>query len=257
MRGCRAPGCTAGDPLKKLKLRAHRSQQAFLEFSVELWTSPLAKDRQAAQKLFADWQTARSRILVELISKMAFWQQFPWKPWQSGGGCGSKSLPWTLEASGRWMQAPSELPISGPSIWTRPDNPDDPPLRGIVERMARGEDISHPGFSPLGLGAAQFWETHESLSPAKLWFFSKVRIFYHGGFTMFHMQNYRGVFGEGFSRQLGTRSPKWYPERNSLLWKIEENCHVFSLETHRTIWSIWAMASISMITRVWRLQAKA
>lgn len=152
MRGCRAPECTAGDPLKKLKLRVHRSQQAFLEFSVELWTSPLAKDRQAAQKSFSDWQTARSRILVEVISKMAFWQHGNHDKVEAAVGAKACLELWKFQ--GDECKHRRSCRFLDPQY--EPDNPDDPPLRGIAERMARGEDISHPDFSPLKLGAAQF-----------------------------------------------------------------------------------------------------
>lgn len=72
----------------------------------------------------------------------------PKSPWQSGGGCGSKSMPWTLEASGRWMQAPSELPISGPSIWTR--QPGWSPIAGHCRAHGKRWGYFTPRLQSLG-----------------------------------------------------------------------------------------------------------
>ena len=97
---------------------------------------------------------------MEVISKMAFWQQIPWKLMHLShhdkveAAVGAKACLelWKLQGD----ECKHRQSCRFLDLQYEPDNPDDPPLRGIVARMARGEDISHPNFSPLGLGAAQF-----------------------------------------------------------------------------------------------------
>ena len=187
MRCCRAPEMAAGDAMTKLKLRVchvivivssflenmffcsvliiksmtklrHRSQQAFLEFNVELWASPLEREQREAQKLFQDWQTARSRILVELIAKMAFWQQLPWKLTQLGHHDKIAAAMGARRVLQLWDQQP--CPHQQSRRFLDPCYtsafPNDPPLRPLVERMANGEDICHDDFRPLRLWVARF-----------------------------------------------------------------------------------------------------
>ena len=127
-------------------------QSAFMQFTVELWTSPLISDRESARRLFDDWCLARSRVLTEIVAKVSYFQQLPWKLLQMAhhdAGVAADGAKSCLEL---WQNQDRDLAHMQTLRFLDPEyvgSPGDPPLRELVLRMAQHEDISTKDFQPL------------------------------------------------------------------------------------------------------------
>ena len=49
-----------------------------MQFTVELVSSPIQKDRASAFNLYRDWLFARSRLWAEAVTKLWYFRQLPW-----------------------------------------------------------------------------------------------------------------------------------------------------------------------------------
>lgn len=124
----------------------------FLEFSAELWTSPVEKHKAAAKDLFLDWETAKGKILTEMTAKLAHFSQLPWKLLGLAHHDRHKAAHAAQECLALWKQGGVQCRHRQCQRFLNPDYPEsdsDPALRSLVDRMATGESIEGPDFVPL------------------------------------------------------------------------------------------------------------
>jgi len=136
------------------------SKSLFAGFTVDLATSPLERDRKEYQTLMTEVQKARCRMWCELVGKLAYFQQLPHKLLQLGHPdplqvcIGAKRCLelWDMNGLGnRHRQSRRFLDADYQS------STDDPPLRKLVERLARGESMfGCSDFQPLIKWVARF-----------------------------------------------------------------------------------------------------
>lgn len=123
-----------------------------MQFTVDLWTSPLKADRECARHLFDDWCRARSRVLTEIVAKVSYFQQLPWKLLQLAHHDPDVAADGARSCLKLWEQQDRDLAHLQTLRFLDPDfvgSPEDPPLRQLVQRMAMREDISSADFRPL------------------------------------------------------------------------------------------------------------
>lgn len=75
---CTARVQSLGPGLQLYHLRMD-SNALFMQFTAELVSSPIHRDRAAAFDLFRDWTFARARLWAEITTKLFYFRQLPWK----------------------------------------------------------------------------------------------------------------------------------------------------------------------------------
>ncbi len=126
----------------------------------ELAVSQKLADRQKCKTLLDDWNSARNRMWTELVVKLAYWQQLPWKifqlahtdPLQVIQGAKQCLALWDLQGSGCLHQQSRRF--------LSPDwdgGAEDPGLRGLVIRLSKGEPLlGSTDFKPMILWLSRF-----------------------------------------------------------------------------------------------------
>ena len=144
-------GHIARVPLLPRVLRQEK-QSSFLQFTVDLWSSTLKADRESAKHLFQDWCKARARVLTEIVAKVSYFQQLPWKLLQMAHYDSSVAAEGARQCLELWKDQDCGQAHRQTRRFLDPDypsQPGDPALRHLVERMASLEDIRGEEFLPL------------------------------------------------------------------------------------------------------------
>ena len=119
---------------------------------MELVTSPLESDHALAQSIFQDWSRAKGRMITELVTKLAHWQQLPWKLIHMAHERPGESMLAAQQCLALWARG-------GPGTKHRQSRrfldphwsggPSDPSLLCYVKQLASGKPLTDPDMTPL------------------------------------------------------------------------------------------------------------
>ena len=112
----------------------------------------MESDHTLAQSIFLDWSRAKGRMLTELVTKLAHWQQLPWKLIHMAHERAGEPARAAQQCLKLWARGGPGANHRQSRRFLDPDwmgGPSDPSLLPYVTLPAQGKPLSDPEMTPL------------------------------------------------------------------------------------------------------------